>query len=78
MPWDNLASRIDMVGGRAQLINSMRTIGKAHDGRLAECLAGDFATTLLGVRAGWLREYGGSRLLLTGLVMLAIGWLKIC
>jgi len=76
VPWDNLASRIDTWLAGVHNYQFDAAIGKTHDpeGLLSTLPA--IATTLLGVRAGsWLREYGGSRLLLAGLVMLAIGWL---
>ena len=76
VPWDNSASRVDTWLAGVHNYQFDAATGKAHDpeGLLSTLPA--IATTLLGVRAGaWLRERGAVRLLLAGIVALAIGWL---
>lgn len=74
-PWDNIVSRIDawMLGAHAYRFDAASGRGHDPEGLLSTLPA--IATTLLGLRAGaWLRAGAASRLIVAGLVALAVGW----
>ncbi|MGH8026561.1 MAG: acyltransferase family protein [Pseudoxanthomonas sp.] len=74
-PWDNLASRIDtaLLGPMAYQFDAASGRGHDPEGLLSTLPA--IATTLLGMRAGqWLRGGDLKRLLLAGVIAMAVGF----